>query len=1069
MAARNCKDVIDDLRRSLSAVEAPQQLADTLAEQLSDSFGKAIIHVVLSMSSDRIEAWHGIPPNVTAQHSLRVDGDQARLGALAVPFPVFVSDPRRARLDPELARYIDRIGARSYAAVALYRSGRLSGWIECWYQLEHRTWTREDSALLQQCADVAGLALEGRIAPELPAAESPNPQLVAEIDDLKARYERIIAYGNLIMVRTNPEFELVDVRGDTMSVLGVSAETLLNDRTVWSRFVHSPDFRALNRKVRRMRDRPEELNEEIRVLNQQSQQVRWLLLRSVPLFNAGGEFLGWEGFGLDITDRREAREELLGQSKRVEALYEVARALQVNLDPALVTLRGLRALITATSSDCGFTCFYDPEQKALELVSSEGLSPHYVEDFSRLLGGPTLVRLAVDRKEGLLSNNIQRDPRAAVDIARREGLKSTIIMPLMLKDEVQGAIVLFCRKANRYSEADFDLVSAAASQICLAVRQAESYLAEKRQVSALGVLYRLSHELSKQMTPREIAEHAFPIIQSELSCKRMWLGVLNEQGTLLLGQAGTGPGVRRPLIDLQIEIGEQNDFLSQALSRKQPVIVRPAQQQECERLQRLTQRLNLGMFVIVPLVSLGQTVGILLVEPTLPSGFMIQRKLSLLSSMGAEIATVILARRFESKLADAEKMRMAGLLASGVAHNFNNMLQAVMGQASLIEMQLGKDSPLVGSARMIIEAAGKGAGLIKQLLSFALPGAESRTVISPQELFAESGELYRSILGSSIVLDVRIDDGLPEVHADYSKMQQVITNLLMNAKEAIGDRRDGLVKLTARAVRLASGEVDPELAPGSYLRIDVSDNGAGMDAERQSRCFEPFFTTKNVDVRTGLGFEGSGLGLSSAYSIIKGHEGSITVSSTLGEGTNFSIYLPAYQASATKDAEVPAATAAGGILARQAFVFGDALQRNFALISTLESFGIRVVPCSSSESFFQQAARDSWTMLVLEDQFGAESSAPLVHEVRAKFPDVRVLVITTKPQDAAAAFSDLQEVAIVGEPVSLWSVQAAIKRLVHGKQAGSGLVRSVQVEGRGSDARKELAPVRDPSRNRETL
>jgi PAS domain S-box-containing protein len=1045
MAFRNSTEAIDDLRRALSSEETPAQVAQTLAASVHECFRTATARVSLLSSGEVATAIVGepLPAGVTQP---RIEAGQLKLGSAILPLPIFVSDPRRSRLEPEMLRYLDALSVRSYAAVAVYQGKALCGWIECWTTGEHRYWSRDDSGLLQQIADFGGLVFDKQDLKTVDA-QTEVPELQAELAEMRADYKRIVEYGNLLIVRTNADFELTAIQGNTRDLLGVRPETLLNDRTVWGKFLHSPDFRDLGRKVRRMKHDPRELNEEIRIINQETGQAHWLVVRAIPLLNDAEEFCGWEGFGLDVTDRHQAREELLEQGKRIEALYEVARALQVNIDPALVTLRGLRALITATGSDCGFACFYDQDQNNLELVSSEGLSPAYVEDISRILNGPTLVRYAVENKEGLLINNVQKDTRAAVDIARKEGLKSTIIMPLLMKDEVHGALILFCRKANRYSDADFDLVSAAASQVCLAVRQAESYLAEKRQVTALGTLYRLSHELSKHMTPREVAEHAFPIIQGELSCKRMWLGVLNEQGSHLMGQAGIGPGVRRHLIDMQIELDTRHDFLDEALKKRQPVVVRAGQAMECSRLTRVLQKLNLGMFVIVPLVSLGQTVGVIIVEPALASSFMMQRKLGILTNMASEIATVILARRFEAKMADADKMRMAGLLASGVAHNFNNMLQAVMGQASLIEMQLAKDSPLIGSAKMIIEAASKGAGLIKQLLSFSMPGTSSKSTFSPNRMFTDSADLYRSVLGSAINFELRLAEEAPNVLADYGKIQQVITNLLMNAKEAIGGRDYGNVRITTRTVRLASGEVDPELAPGTYLRVDVEDNGAGMDPERLSRCFEPFFTTKNVDTRTGLGFNGSGLGLSSAYSIIKSHEGSITVSSTLGEGTVFSMYLPAALDDSAQPTEKATAGTTRTAQAYSVFVAASELQKNLALLSTLDSFGARPMLVDGLESpavILRDKGADI-DLTIADDQTAPAGLREFIASARTRNPQMKFLIATTQPDDRAIELSAVDGVVIVGKPLSMWGVQAALKKLLSGQNA-DGLSGQIRIE-----------------------
>jgi GAF domain-containing protein len=143
----------------------------------------------------------------------------------------------------------------------------------------------------------------------------------------------------------------------------------------------------------------------------------------------------------------------------VEALYEVSRSLQVTLEPASMTLKGLRALVSATGSNCGLGCFYDASNDKLELVASEGLSATYLESFERILNGPTLIRRAVEGRQGFIVNDVQLDPRAAVDLARMEGLRATIIVPLVSDGQVIGALALFCRRANQYNEDDFELIS----------------------------------------------------------------------------------------------------------------------------------------------------------------------------------------------------------------------------------------------------------------------------------------------------------------------------------------------------------------------------------------------------------------------------------------------------------------------------------------------------------------------------------------------------------------------------------------------------------------------------------
>lgn len=634
-------------------------------------------------------------------------------------------------------------------------------------------------------------------------------------------------------------------------------------------------------------------------------------------------------------DNVQGEERLAVYAKRIEALYQVSRALQFNLDPSLVCLKGLRAVVEATGSDCGIALLYDRNSGVFELVAAQGVSQEYVQAVEDTINGPSLVRLAVESKQGLLIEDVQHDPRAVVKLATKEGLHSTAVMPLLSEDSALGAIALFRKKLNPYTTDDFELVAAACNQIALAVHQAELFSNQRKQARSIAALYRLSHELTRHFSPKEIAEHAFSILHEELACKRVWLGVISEQGTHLVGKAGFGPGMRKRISELQIELQIRHDLLDEAIRLKQPVVVKPEDNPECGTLHRIVRRLNPGPFVIVPMVSLGQVVGVLVIEPSVPSGFFAENKLSLLSSMAAEIGYVFVARRYEKRVAEADKMRMAGLFASGIAHNFNNLLQAVIGQCSLLDLQLDKDSGLKKSVKVIQEAAHKGGGLINQLLNYTQQQENERKKLSLKALLSDCCDLYQSVLGQKVALQMEVDIDTPQIFGDFSQLQQVIINLLINAREAIRNDR-GEVRIHVCGVRLRSAEIDPELAPGRYVRISVMDNGIGMDEERLSRCFEPFFTTKNVDSMTGIGVAGSGLGLATAYSVLKAHAGLITAQSEVGKGTVFTLYLPALQSVEMEESTQTQSAATAG-----AFLLGVEGNTERKILSVLNKVGIR--------------------------------------------------------------------------------------------------------------------------------
>jgi signal transduction histidine kinase len=460
------------------------------------------------------------------------------------------------------------------------------------------------------------------------------------------------------------------------------------------------------------------------------------------------------------------------------------------------------------------------------------------------------------------------------------------------------------------------------------------------------------------------------------------------------------------------------------------VVVEAGKEMECSGLNRIVQRLKLDTLVIIPLVSLGQVVGLLVVEPLVSHTFLKEGRLQLLVSMANEMATVLMSRRFESKMAEALKMRMAGLLASGVAHNFNNLLQAVMGQVSLIEMQLPKGSGAFEATRTITDAARRGAGLVSQLLNFASQGQAARQNISMNSMIKESLELYQSLLSKRIELRVETEPDCPELVADISQVQQVLTNLLANAKDAIGNRPDGVVSISTRKVRLRSGEVDPELAPGVYIRVDVRDNGVGMNAEQQARCFEPFFTTKNVDRSTGVGLSGTGLGLSAAYSIVKSHEGIITVHSVPGEGATFSVYLPVLSiraGTALDSVAIKAHTVSRG----GALLLGLEGGVHPFVASIFESLGYRSRGVYDLQQAIEVLQQDQqrWGFVVLDLEGLGDAAAPTCKQLLSTFADLCIIACSASTREWIEALPATSRIEVVDKPLSVWSVEVALQRM----------------------------------------
>jgi two-component system, cell cycle sensor histidine kinase and response regulator CckA len=246
-------------------------------------------------------------------------------------------------------------------------------------------------------------------------------------------------------------------------------------------------------------------------------------------------------------------------------------------------------------------------------------------------------------------------------------------------------------------------------------------------------------------------------------------------------------------------------------------------------------------------------------------------------------------RENEEALQQAQKLESIGVLAGGIAHDFNNLLTGIMGNAGLARRAItaGKTEQAAALLRDVLSASERAADLTRQLLAYAGKG---RFVILPVDvckLVREVSTLIRASISKKITLVLDVPDDCPLVEADRVQLQQLVMNLVINGGEAIGDE-PGTLTVRVRTEHFTERRESPRtegfpIFAGEYVRVDVTDTGAGMDAETRGRIFEPFFTTK---------FLGRGLGLSAALGIVRGHRGAIGVRSEPGRGTTFTVLLP---------------------------------------------------------------------------------------------------------------------------------------------------------------------------------
>jgi PAS domain S-box-containing protein len=357
-------------------------------------------------------------------------------------------------------------------------------------------------------------------------------------------------------------------------------------------------------------------------------------------------------------------------------------------------------------------------------------------------------------------------------------------------------------------------------------------------------------------------------------------------------------------------------------------------------------------------------------------------------------------KALEEQLRQSQKMEVVGRLAGGVAHDFNNILAAIAGYAELLLAQTAPEDARRREVEEIRRAADRAASLTRQLLAFSRKQVLQPTVLDAGRVVGEMEAMLRRLIGEDVALVLETTPGLGLVRADRAQLEQVVMNLVVNARQAMP--RGGTLTIETGGVEFHEPRpMRHGLArAGRYVRLVVRDTGVGMDAETRAHLFEPFFTTK------GRG-EGTGLGLATVYGIVQQSGGAIEVDSAPGAGATFTIYLPAFEPPAASQAAgeetaAPAtpAAAAGG---RETVLLAedDAAVRGFVR-TALESFGYTVLEARDGGEALAAAVRHAGSIqiLVTDVVMPVMRGPQLASALAERRPETRVLYISGYTEDA---------------------------------------------------------------------
>jgi PAS domain S-box-containing protein len=348
----------------------------------------------------------------------------------------------------------------------------------------------------------------------------------------------------------------------------------------------------------------------------------------------------------------------------------------------------------------------------------------------------------------------------------------------------------------------------------------------------------------------------------------------------------------------------------------------------------------------------------------------------------------------EDQLRQSQKLDAIGQLAGGVAHDFNNLLTAINGYSSLALQRLDDNHPIKGYLEEIKKAGDRAANLTRQLLAFGRKQMLQPLALNLNDVVADMNKMFRRLIGEDIELIAKLDPALKQTRADPGQIEQVLVNLVVNARDAMP--QGGKLTIETSSVDLDQDYIGRHVgvAPGRYVMLAISDTGTGMDEDTQARIFDPFFTTKEKG-------KGTGLGLSTVYGIVKQSGGNIWVYSELGHGTSFKVYLPELTASSQETeavtVESPVSNGSETIL----LVEDEDVVRGLAR-KILEHAGYNVLEANRGEEAVRLCLERARPIdLLLTDVVMPETSGKEVADRLTKlFPRLRVLFMSGYTDEA---------------------------------------------------------------------
>jgi PAS domain S-box-containing protein len=663
-----------------------------------------------------------------------------------------------------------------------------------------------------------------------------NEQWYREILDTVGEAIWLFDWDRQKVVYVNPAYE---------TIWGRSAEALCDRYEEWSESIHPDDQAFAKESFDRIVETGGGEKREYRIVRPDG-SVRWVSDKGYAIRNRQGRIVRIAGIANDITDRKQAEETLRKQNQYLNALHETAIGLisRHEIDELLQDIIERATRLAETEN--GYIHLYDSATD--ELVIRFGIGKFEKAINTRLKPGQGLAGKVWSSGRPLVVDDYrswsERVPNPVFD-----DLRSIVGIPLKSGDHVLGVIGLGCfGEGKAFEPTEISILGRFADLAAIAHDNAQ-----------------LTARLQMELSERRRAEETLRRYEKIVATSKDLMALIDCDGIFQAVSDSYLKAHRKTRAEI---IGSSMwNLVGRERFEKD---IKP-RFERCLAGEEVTFRLWFDF------VGMGNR-------------FMEAAYSPFRGENGAIVGVVVVSRditetkNLQEQLLQSQKMEAIGTLAGGIAHDFNNLLMGIQGRTSIMLVDIDADHPHAENLKGIEEHVRSASNLTRQLLGFARGGKYEVKPLDLGEVIREKNRMFGR-MQKGIVIQEKLPPDLWPVEADRSQIEQVLLNIYINAWQAMPG--SGTLTVQAANVHLDSPAVEAyKLSPGRYVNISVIDTGTGMDAATHSRIFEPFFTTKEMG-------RGTGLGLASAYGIVKNHGGFISVDSVKGKGTTVNINLPA--------------------------------------------------------------------------------------------------------------------------------------------------------------------------------